>query len=594
MTEENFLLYSEDIIEEVRSRNDIVDVISGYVRLTKKGSSHFGLCPFHNEKSPSFSVSGSKQMFYCFGCGEGGNVFSFIMKYENFTFLESVKMLADRAGIRLPEVEMSAEEKRAQDVKSQLFEVNKEAAMFYYKMLKTDNGRLAYDYLKNKRQLSDDTIVRFGLGASSQYKDELYRYIKGKGYKDELLKETGLFIYDEYGVHDRFRNRAMFPIMNVNNKVIGFGGRVMGDGQPKYLNSPETKLFDKSRNLFGLNIARSSRKNNIIICEGYMDVIALHQAGFNQAVASLGTALTTGHASLMKRYTEDVLVCYDSDGAGTKAAIRAIGILRAAGLRTKVINMQPYKDPDEFIKALGPEEFELRIKNATNSFMFELSVLSRDYDMNDPDGKTAFLNEAAKKLVEFKDEIERNNYIEAVAAEYFVRPDSLNKLVIKYASNVGLMQQQEKNREEKEIAANREKDDGNKKSQRLLITWLIEDPTLFKPVSKYITPEDFIEPLYNQVAKMLYEQFEAGSLNPAKIISCFSEEDSHKQVAELFNTNLPVEMDVKEKQKAIDEIAIRVKKNSIDYRSRNAKDINELQAMIKEQNVLKTMHITIN
>lgn len=588
------MLYSEDIIEEVRSRNDIVDVISGYVRLTKKGSSHFGLCPFHNEKSPSFSVSGGKQMFYCFGCGEGGNVFSFIMKYENFTFLESVKLLADRAGINLPEIEMSAQERREQDMKSQLYEVNKEAAMFYYKLLKTENGRLAYDYLRNKRQLSDETIVHFGLGASGQYKDALYRYIKDKGYRDEILKETGLFVYDERGVRDRFFNRVMFPIMNVNNKVIGFGGRVMGDGQPKYLNSPETKLFDKSRNLFGLNIARSSRKNNIIICEGYMDVIALHQAGFNQAVASLGTALTTGHASLMKRYTEDVLVCYDSDGAGTKAAIRAIGILRAAGLRTKVINMQPYKDPDEFIKALGAEEFQLRIKNAANSFMFELSVLSREYDMNDPDGKTAFLNEAAKKLVEFKDELERNNYIEAVAAEYFVRPDSLNKLVIKYASNVGLVQRQEKSREEKEFAAGKEKDDGNKKSQRLLITWLIEDPTLFKPVSKYITPEDFIEPLYNQVAKMLYEQFEAGSINPAKIISSFSEEDSHKQVAELFNTNLPVDMDVKEKQKAIDEIAVRVKKNSIDYRSRNAKDINELQAMIKEQNVLKTMHITIN
>ena len=613
------MLYSDDIIEEVRGRSDIVDVISGYVRLTRKGSSYFGLCPFHNEKSPSFSVSGAKQMFYCFGCGEGGNVFSFIMKYENYTFLEAVQMLADRAGIKLPEVSMSPEERRQQDLKAQLYDINREAAMFYYRLLKSPNGQRAYDYFKNKRQLSDEMITHFGLGASGTYKDELYRYMKGRGYSDELLKETGLFIYNEREVRDRFFNRAMFPIMNISNKVIGFGGRVMGEGEPKYLNSPETKIFDKSRNLFGLNLARSSRKKNMIICEGYMDVIAMHQAGFDQAVASLGTALTTGHASLMKRYTNDVLVCYDSDGAGTKAAIRAIGILRNAGLRTKVINMKPYKDPDEFIKALGAEAFQERIDNAQNSFMFELSILERDYDLKDPDGRTAFLNEAAKHLVEFEDEVERNNYIATVAANYYISPDSLSRLVAKWAANVGLVSSKRAPRSEPDEAqtfeANRstgkdsggmassrgssrpmarEKDDGIRKAQRMLLTWLIEEPGLYKAVSKYVKPDDFTEELYYKVALMLFDQFERGDINPAKIISSFTEEESHREVARLFNTELPENMDIKEKNKALDDIVLRIVKNSLDIKSRNVTDVSELQNIIQAQNALKTLHISLN
>ena len=606
---EERVLYSEDIIEEVRGQSDIVDVISGYVRLTRKGSSYFGLCPFHNEKSPSFSVSGSKQMFYCFGCGEGGNVFSFIMKYENYTFLEAVKLLADRAGIQLPEVSMSPDERKQQDFKTQLYEINKEAAMFYYKLLKSPGGQRAYDYFKNKRMLSDETIVHFGLGASGTYKDELYRYMKSRGYSDELLRETGLFIYNEREVRDRFFNRAMFPIMNLSNKVIGFGGRVMGEGEPKYLNSPETKIFDKSRNLFGLNLARSSRKKNMIICEGYMDVIAMHQAGFDQAVASLGTALTTGHTSLMKRYTNDVLVCYDSDGAGTKAAIRAVGMLRGAGLRTKVINMKPYKDPDEFIKNLGAEAFQERIDNAQNSFMFELSVLERDYDLQDPDGRTAFLNEAAKKLVDFSDEVERNNYVAAVSSTYHIGVDSLARLVGKWAAHE-LASGKRTSRSQEQAPGNdmtmdgqqtagrripkKEKDDGIKKAQRLLMTWLIEEPQLYAPVSKYVKPDDFTEELYYKVALLLFDQLERGEVNPAKIVSSFTEEESHKEVARLFNTELPEQMELRDKNKALDDIVMRIVKNSLDIKSRNINDPNELQRIMQAQNAVRTLHISLN
>ena len=334
------MYYPDDVIEEVRTRNDIVDVISQYVNLKKKGANYFGLCPFHNEKSPSFSVSPGKQMYYCFGCGAGGNVITFVMEYENYSFVEAVKMLADRVGITLPEVEYTKEAKAAADLKNTLLEINRLAANYFYYQLKQPHGKIGYDYLK-RRQLTDETIKRFGLGFANKTSNDLYQYMRSKGYSDAILKETGLFFIEERGAHDKFWNRVMFPILDVNNRVIGFGGRVMGEGEPKYLNSPETKLFDKSRNLYGLNYARTSRAKYMLICEGYMDVIALHQAGFTNAVASLGTAFTSQHAVLLKRYTDQVVLTYDSDGAGVRAALRAIPILKEVGMSVKVLDMKP-------------------------------------------------------------------------------------------------------------------------------------------------------------------------------------------------------------------------------------------------------------
>ncbi|MBD5445241.1 MAG: DNA primase, partial [Lachnospiraceae bacterium] len=375
------MYYPDELIEEVRVNNDIVDVISGYVRIQKKGSSYFGLCPFHSEKSPSFSVSPSKQMYYCFGCGAGGNVFTFMMTYENYTFPEAVKQLADRAGIALPEVEYSDEVKKREGKRAKLLEVNKEAAKYFYYVLRSPKGAVGYKYLSG-RELSDETMKHFGLGFANVTSNDLTKYLNSKGYNDELIREAGLGDFDEkYGMHDKFWNRVMFPIQDINHRVIGFGGRVMGDGKPKYLNSPETMVFDKSRNLYGLNFARTSRKNNIILCEGYMDVIAMHQAGFTQAAASLGTSFTLGQANLLKRYTQEVLLAYDSDGAGINAALRAIGILKEAGIRGKVIDMSPAKDPDEFMKANGAEAFKERIDKAENSFFFEIRILERDYDL---------------------------------------------------------------------------------------------------------------------------------------------------------------------------------------------------------------------
>ena len=591
------MYYSDEIVEEVRSRNDIVDVISSYVKLQKKGSSYFGLCPFHNEKSPSFSVSSDKQMYYCFGCGAGGNVFTFVMEYENYSFTEALKYLAQRAGVELPEEDSSQEAKARADMRATLLEINKLAAKYYYAQLKSQQGGTAYDYLKN-RGLSNETITAFGLGYSTKYSNDLHKYLKMKGYTDELIVKAGLANVDEKnGIYDKFWNRVMFPIMDVNNRVIGFGGRVMGDAKPKYLNSPETMIFDKSRNLYGLNRARTSRKSYFLICEGYMDVISLHQAGFTNAVASLGTALTSGHASLIKRYVNEVYLTYDSDEAGTRAALRAVPILKEAGITAKVIRMDPYKDPDDFIKNLGAEAFEERIQKARNGFLFSLEMLEKEYDMNSPEGRTEFMKEAARRLTLFEEEIERNNYIEAVAKAYRVGFEDLKKLVVKMAVQSGMATPatKAKNPSERET----KKEDGNIKSQKILLTWLIDHEELFPQIRKYITPEDFTTDLYKKVATLLFEQYEQGEVNPARIMNSFTEEEEHREAASLFHTRIKELTTKQEQEKAIKETIIRVKTYSVEVATKklDSADIQGLMQLMnakKELQDLQNLHISIN
>lgn len=591
------MYYSEDVIEEVRMKNDIVDVISGYVRLQKKGSSYFGLCPFHNEKSPSFSVSRDKQMYYCFGCGAGGNVITFIMEYENFSFTEALQMLAERAGVELPKAEYSTEAREKADQKSRILEVNKVAAQYFYAQLKSDRGKIAHKYLTD-RGLSEETITAFGLGYSNKFSDDLFRYLRQKGYTEELIRQAGLINTDEKnGVYDKFWNRVIFPIMDVNSRVIGFGGRVMGDAKPKYLNSPETLVFDKSRNLYGLNRARTSRKSYFLICEGYMDVISLHQAGFTNAIASLGTALTSGHASLIKRYVKEVYLTYDSDEAGTKAALRAIPTLKAAGITAKVIRMEPYKDPDEFIENLGAEAFEERIGRARNGFLFSLEMLEKDYDMESPEGKTEFLKETAKRLGSFEEEVERNNYIEAVAKAYHVDYESMRKLVVKTAVASGLATpvSRPKSTQNREQA----KDDHGSRSQKILLTWLIDQPALFSVISKYVLPQDFAEGLYATVAKLLYEQYESEDINPAKILNHFTEEAEHHQVAELFHTKIQQLKTKEEQEKALQETILKVKEESLEQQSRKLEptDMAGLQQLMeakRQLDGLRKLHISID
>ena len=593
------MYYPDEVIEEVRSSNNIVDIIGGYVRLQKKGSSYFSLCPFHNEKSPSFSVSPNKQMYYCFGCGAGGNVFTFIMEYENQSFPEAVKILADRAGIALPEAELTEEQKRERNKRQQLLEINKTAANYFYYQLNGDQGQQAREYLENRR-LSKETQIHFGLGYASKYSNDLYLYLKKKGYQDQILKETGLLTYDEKrGVHDKFWNRVMFPIMDVNNRVIGFGGRVMGDGTPKYLNSPETMLFDKSRNLYGLNYARTSRKPYMIICEGYMDVIAMHQAGFTNAVASLGTAFTAQHSVLLKRYTQEVRLAYDSDGAGQKAALRAIPILKSAGINVRVIHMDPYKDPDEFIKNLGTEAFQERIDAAESSFMFEISVLEKNYKQSDPEGRASFMKAMARRLLEFPQELERNIYIDAIAGRYGIASEELKRMVNSFGASMSreqveaaIYQQQE--REEMPAKKRVEKEDSVLTAQKFFLTWLIEEPSIYDKTKDYINEDDFVEPLYHHVAALVFEELRAtGQVMPARILNQFEDVEEQKTAASLFNTRLKTDDDPAVREKALNETVKRIKKNSLELKSRSVREIADLQKIIKEKAQLQKLYISL-
>ncbi|MCI6512110.1 MAG: DNA primase [Coprococcus catus] len=593
------MYYPDEVIEEVRSSNNIVDIIGGYVRLQKKGSSYFGLCPFHNEKSPSFSVSPNKQMYYCFGCGAGGNVFTFIMEYENQTFPEAVKILADRAGIALPETELTEEQKRERNKRQLLLEINKTAANYFYYQLNGDQGQQAREYLENRR-LSKETQIHFGLGYASKYSNDLYLYLKKKGYQDQILKETGLLTYDEKrGAHDKFWNRVMFPIMDVNNRVIGFGGRVMGDGMPKYLNSPETMLFDKSRNLYGLNYARTSRKPYMIICEGYMDVIAMHQAGFTNAVASLGTAFTAQHSVLLKRYTQEVRLAYDSDGAGQKAALRAIPILKSAGINVRVIHMDPYKDPDEFIKNLGTEAFQERIDAAESSFMFEISVLEKNYKQSDPEGRASFMKAMARRLLEFPQELERNIYIDAIAGRYGIASEELKRMVNSFGASMSreqveaaIYQQQE--REEMPAKKRVEKEDSVLTAQKFFLTWLIEEPSIYDKTKDYINEDDFVEPLYHHVAALVFEELRAtGQVMPARILNQFEDVEEQKTAASLFNTRLKTDDDPAVREKALNETVKRIKKNSLELKSRSVREIADLQKIIKEKAQLQKLYISL-
>lgn len=583
--------YSDDIIEEVRMKNDIVDVVSQYVKLTRKGASYFGLCPFHNEKTPSFSVTPAKQMYYCFGCGAGGNVFTFIMEYENATFGEALQQLAERAGVQLPKMEYSREAREQSERRSLLLEINKQAAQYFYYQLRRENGKTAYEYLTG-RGLSEETIKKFGLGYSDKYSDDLYKFLKGKGYSDELLRESGLFNVDErHGMYDKFWNRVIFPIMDVSSRVIGFGGRVMGDGKPKYLNSPETKIFDKSRNLYGLNVARTTRKPYLILCEGYMDVISMHQAGFTNAVASLGTALTSGHASLLKRYTKEVLLLYDSDDAGIRAALRGIPILREAGIVSRVVNLKPYKDPDEFIKNMGAEAFEERLNQAQDSFMFRVHTAETNYAMGEPQGQNRFFEQCAGMLLELSDELERNLYIEAIVRDYRrygISAEDLRKRVNTLAMKGTPAEQ--RIRPKPANPEKRRKESAGEQAQKLMLTWLVTYPGIFSQVERYLSPSDFVTPLYRQVAEMLFAQHREGQVNPAKLLNAFTESEEQREVASLFNATIHLETE-EEQNRAFADALLRIKDESLEERNRSwdPTDMAALQEIVQAKKELEDL-----
>lgn len=584
------MYYEENIIDEVRSRNDIVSLIGTYVTLKRAGSNYQGLCPFHSEKTPSFSVSPSRQMYKCFGCGKGGNVITFLMEYENLSFPEALQSLAERAGMTLPKTEMSEEARRQADLRMKLLELYKKAATYYYRRFYSDAGKYAREYIVN-RGLSPETMKNFGIGYSD---GTLYSYLKEEGYQDSFLSHSGLFTFDEKrGVNDKFFNRVMFPIFDANGKVIAFGGRVLGDGLPKYLNSPETTIFDKSRNLYGLHLARRTKQPYMLLCEGYMDTIALHQAGFDNAVASLGTSLTGMQAKLISRYTKDVIITYDSDGAGQNAANRAIPILAEAGIRTRVLNMSPYKDPDEFIKALGRDEYVARIEKAAASFSFELQVIQSKFNLNDPKDMTSFEEAVAERILEFSEDIERTNYMKAFCRDYSIDLNEFRSLFNKIGAKAEFARYEKKTAvpEFADERKNEKNDSGVKKAQRIVLTRCTDDPGLLEKLMKYLSPEDFEEGTYREVASMLFTQYrDRGAVDPSAIISRFESKEEQSLAAELCDTRL-VENTTgsAEQKKELAESVQRILSESLDRKKAAALAAGDGAAMMKYANQKKDL-----
>ena len=630
------MFYSDDILDQVCSANDIVDVIGQDVPLKRSGSSYVGLCPFHNEKTPSFSVSRQKQMYYCFGCHRGGNVITYIEEYNNMGFLEAVKYLADRAGIRLPEQEVSEEEKRARNERAQLLEVNRLAGTYYYYLLRTPAGKNGLDYL-TKRGLSEETMKAFALGyAPKTPSDGLYRYLKSKGISDDLLRRSGLMNLDEKRavMYDKFWNRVMFPILDTSNRIIGFGGRVMGDAKPKYLNSPETRLFDKSRNLYALNLARKTREDYLVLCEGYMDVISMHQAGFTNTVASLGTALTPGHCALLSRYTKKVVLSYDSDQAGVSAAMRAIPMLRRAGITPKILRLDPYKDPDELISSAGRDEMAARLKKAQNALLFEIEITRRDYDLNDPDSKTRFYEQAAERIAALETEMERQNYIDAVCREYMVDRKQFQELVTRRLvagpaprgrgellagrarqtedpatgmeydpaalygyddsgyyedEETGEMFQAPPSASRKNRSATI-KEQGEDTSRKLLLHYICRYPGIFQTVKQYVQPQDFGGGLTGRTAEIIYDQMEkTGKVEESWVLSHFTEPQDQSQVAGIFHT-LDQASSGKEREKAVRETLIKVF-TAAD--TGNVSDFNQVIQRRKQEAELRSLQILL-
>ncbi len=592
----------QSFIDEVKYRNKIEDVIASYVNLKRAGSNYQGLCPFHSEKTPSFTVFPNTETFHCFGCGAGGDVISFIMRAENLGYPGAVEFLAKRAGLEMPEEAGGAGSETVK--RSRMYEMNRTAAVFFNKMLYAPESEPAREYLK-QRGLSSAAVKRFGLGFAPNSFDALRRHMHSLGYGDDELKEAFLCGKSERtgGYFDYFRGRLIFPIIDNFSNVIAFGGRALGDGKPKYLNTSDTPVFKKSRNLFALNFAKNACAESLILCEGYMDVIAMHQAGFTQAVASLGTAFTSGQANLLRRYTENVILSYDSDGAGVKAALRAIGILKEAGLTGKVLNLEPYKDPDEFMKNLGREEFAKRLLQAENTFFFELRMMQKQYDLSDPEAKTKFYNEIAKKLCGFSEEVERENYTEAVAEKYNISMESLKKLVTGYAAKMGMAA--EVIRPKQPVQQKNTPKEQQENVQKLLLTWLVEEPHLYKKIKKYITPLSFTNELYRQVAQELFPKLEEGKPNPAAIISRFSQEEEQREAASLFNTKLPYmqqdmesQSQVQEREKAFHDIVVKVKRNAYEHDLKaSGSDMEALSRVIsgrQELDELEKTHISFD
>lgn len=517
--------YSEELIDEIKNSNDIVDVISQYVNLKRSGRNFFGLCPFHKEKSPSFSVSPDKQIFHCFGCGAGGNVIHFISKIENADFKEAIGILANRAGIELPTLNNYEDNKTAL-LKSKVYEINQIAAEFYHQNLYKPTSKIGQEYIK-KRKLDNRTLKSFLIGYSGNF-DELYRILKQKGFTEEEILASSLVNKTDDGKYiDRFRKRVMFPIQDTRNKVIAFGGRVTDDRKPKYINSPENIVYSKGRHLFGLNVAKRGELKNIIIVEGYMDAISLYQRGITNVVASLGTALTEAQGRLLRRYSERVTIGYDSDGAGQAATLRGLEILQNIGCDVRILQISGAKDPDEYVIKYGPERFLKCVEQAISLVEFKVKMLKQSLNLDNINDKIKFLNQVAKILSNVTNSIERELYVEKIANEYNVSKEAIygevNKLI--YAKNTG-EKTLEKPIVKKEIKKEKQEiDSSTTKRENLIIYLLINYPQeSYKKIKSVISENDMKLEENQKILKKMYEEIEKGNIN-IDILNYFEEQN---------------------------------------------------------------------
>lgn len=519
--------YSDELLEEIKSKNDIIDIISEYVTLKRSGRSFFGLCPFHKEKSPSFSVSPDKQIFHCFGCGVGGDVFRFISKIENVNFKEAVELLANRANVQLPILENSGDEKLA-ILKDKVYKVNECAALFYHQNLYTLAAKPGQEYVK-KRHLDNKTLKTFMIGYSGRF-DELYKELRKQGFQDEEILASDLVNRNSDGRYiDRYRNRLMFPIFDVRNKVIGFGGRVLDDSKPKYINSPENVVYSKGRNLFAMNIVKPQRPKTIIMVEGYMDAISLHQRGISNAVASLGTALTEAQGRLLRRSCEKVIIGYDADGAGQAATLRGLEILNNLGCDIRILQIEGAKDPDEFVVKYGPERFQKYVDKAISLVEFKVKMLKKELNLEVVNDKIKFLNEVAKILSKVENSMEREVYIDKISSEYMVSKEAIyseiNKML--YANNKAEKKLEKpiqtlQFKHEEEVVV----DERTQRKEQLIIYLLINNYEKVYPIFKKIITIDLLKVNKNrEIVSKLYEECEKGNVNIENAVNWFEDEN---------------------------------------------------------------------
>lgn len=532
---------SDDMISQICESNDIIDYVSQYVHLKKSGRDYSGLCPFHNEKTPSFHVSQDKQLFHCFGCGASGNLVQFVMRMENLDFVDALKLLADRAGIIIPEDDDNFSDELHQK-KKRILEMNKLAARFFYDCLKDKNiGKTGLGYFA-KRHITGKTIMVYGLGYAPDSRDMLMTYLKTKGFDIQEIIDAGLAVSKDGRVYDKFRSRVMFPIIDVRGNVIGFGGRIMTENKetngfkiPKYLNSPETLVFDKGKNLFSLNLAKNDRADELILCEGYMDVISVYQAGVRNIVATLGTAITENQAKLMMRYANEILICYDSDEAGIKAALRAIDVISEAGGRSRIIQLKNAKDPDEYINRNGIEKFKDAVRRAVPSTEFKISLIKSRYDTTSADGKILFIEEVVKIFKNLKDPVEVDAYITKVADETGISRDAiLSKYRESTSKNsfrrIPQKTEYQRNKERKKIPVSH----GLREAEKRLLGLISQQRKLYMIAKKEIAPENFSTVVYQQLAQDIYASYESGvNPDPAMLLNNFSS-DELSEASEVF------------------------------------------------------------